>query len=402
MGTPRLHRLSPGVDGGLKSKEGFASFRFAFASICLPPLLSIPVHPGTLVVLTSTFRTTASPLGIRAVREEGSDRLVGGSNGRMVRERGVRVSSDRRPPTANVAGSTVRGYLRGVRVSSDRLIGGSNGRMVRERGDRVSSDRLVGRSNRLVVSEKGVRVSPDRQRGGFNGSRTALSPAREPKGALPGQVEPRAIRWRRYRAEGGEEPAEGKTRAIREPCAIRWRRRVRRRRAKREDARHPLAPPLRTESSRAPTVGVVVLAEGEQKEKTRAILEPRANRWRRRAWKENRRRAEGEPPPRAIRWRARRKAEGEPPAILWRSTLRLVIPPLTEDNWTSWKENMRAVLLHRGLWDAVTGEDERPTHGTPSQLRDWNRSNGEAYGELFLHISDLYKHLMKGKETARE
>lgn len=76
---------------------------------------------------------------------------------------------------------------------------------------------------------------------------------------------------------------------------------------------------------------------------------------------------------------------------------RLAIAPLDENNWTSWKANMKAVLMRGGKWIIVSGREPRPSTGS-AQL-DWDRRDGEAYGEIYLHVSDLYKHILNGLES---
>ena len=80
---------------------------------------------------------------------------------------------------------------------------------------------------------------------------------------------------------------------------------------------------------------------------------------------------------------------------------RLTIAPLDETNWLSWKPNMRAVLMRRRKWRLVTGGRARPEDDDDT-LEDWLADDAEAYGKIYLHVSDLYKNLLEGCETAHE
>lgn len=88
-----------------------------------------------------------------------------------------------------------------------------------------------------------------------------------------------------------------------------------------------------------------------------------------------------------------------------RST-RLTVAPLEEDNWRSWKVSMHAVLQRRRLWFIVSGGVPRPRAGSTgsgtTELQEWLQADGEAYGEIVLHVSDLYRHLLEDADTSAD
>ncbi|KAG5460833.1 MAG: hypothetical protein BJ554DRAFT_7070, partial [Olpidium bornovanus] len=109
------------------------------------------------------------------------------------------------------------------------------------------------------------------------------------------------------------------------------------------------------------------------------------------------------PPQRSAGAQRERDGSARAGALRHRRSLRLVIPPLEEGNWSTWKEDMRAVLLRRGQWDWVTGDEPRPDESTiMAQRREWARTDGEAFGEIYLHVGRMYKHLLKGALSVKD
>ncbi|KAG5455624.1 MAG: hypothetical protein BJ554DRAFT_4896, partial [Olpidium bornovanus] len=60
---------------------------------------------------------------------------------------------------------------------------------------------------------------------------------------------------------------------------------------------------------------------------------------------------------------------------------------------------MRAVLLQKGLWLVVMGDEPRPVNSPAHAQREWVRFDSKAFGEIYLHVSDLYKHLLDGCQS---
>lgn len=79
-----------------------------------------------------------------------------------------------------------------------------------------------------------------------------------------------------------------------------------------------------------------------------------------------------------------------------------MIVPLEEDNWCSWKVNMRTVLMRRRLWARRLRGGHARLGSPPGETQEWLQADGEAYREIFLHASDLYKHLLANTETSAD
>ena len=69
---------------------------------------------------------------------------------------------------------------------------------------------------------------------------------------------------------------------------------------------------------------------------------------------------------------------------------RLSIKPLDGSNWMTWKIQMKHLLLHKGLWEHVTGDAEQPAG--QDQLVKFRRAAQKANTTLYLHVvqSQIY------------
>ncbi|KAG5460635.1 MAG: hypothetical protein BJ554DRAFT_7289 [Olpidium bornovanus] len=81
---------------------------------------------------------------------------------------------------------------------------------------------------------------------------------------------------------------------------------------------------------------------------------------------------------------------------------RLAVAPLSEENWLCWKPNMRALLMRKRRWRLVTGNCQRPEDDDDRALEEWLADDAEAYGEIYLHVRDLYKNFLDNCETSHE
>ena len=60
------------------------------------------------------------------------------------------------------------------------------------------------------------------------------------------------------------------------------------------------------------------------------------------------------------------------------------IQPLNGNNYTTWSEEMKALLLFKGLWHLVDGKETHPT--TPAKEQEaWDIKQDQAAGELMLN-----------------
>jgi len=61
------------------------------------------------------------------------------------------------------------------------------------------------------------------------------------------------------------------------------------------------------------------------------------------------------------------------------------IQPLNGNNYTTWSEEMKALLCSKGLWCLVNGKEKRPTTGDKEQ-ESWDIKQDKAAGELMLNL----------------
>jgi len=59
------------------------------------------------------------------------------------------------------------------------------------------------------------------------------------------------------------------------------------------------------------------------------------------------------------------------------------IQPLNGNNYTTWSEEMKALLHSKGLWRLVDGKEKHPTTGDKEQ-ESWDIKQDKAAGELML------------------
>lgn len=80
---------------------------------------------------------------------------------------------------------------------------------------------------------------------------------------------------------------------------------------------------------------------------------------------------------------------------------RLIIAPLNEENWISWKPNVRAALMRKRQWRIVAGTRLLPTaESGDGSVEQWEEGNAEALGEVYLRVGNLRKHVLDGRTTA--
>ena len=68
----------------------------------------------------------------------------------------------------------------------------------------------------------------------------------------------------------------------------------------------------------------------------------------------------------------------------------LSFPKLSEANYSTWSVDMKAYLMQKKVWFIVSGEDSRPSPGSPD-LRDWLKDKQSASGIIFLGLEDAQK-----------
>ena len=61
------------------------------------------------------------------------------------------------------------------------------------------------------------------------------------------------------------------------------------------------------------------------------------------------------------------------------------IQPLNGNNYTTWSEEMKALLCSKGLWRLVDGKEKRPTTSDKEQ-ESWDIKQDKAAGELMLNL----------------
>ena len=85
------------------------------------------------------------------------------------------------------------------------------------------------------------------------------------------------------------------------------------------------------------------------------------------------------------------------------------IEPLTGDNYPTWKEKMRWILLEQDLWEHASGEAMKPepadahkvTDSEKWAIADWMKKDQQAFAAISLRISNDYLVYTYGASTAR-
>ncbi|GBN63091.1 hypothetical protein AVEN_138093-1 [Araneus ventricosus] len=61
------------------------------------------------------------------------------------------------------------------------------------------------------------------------------------------------------------------------------------------------------------------------------------------------------------------------------------------DNYSSWRTDMKVILMERNCWRIVTGTETKLEDENYKALRDFNSRKGKAYSTIYLNVSKAYK-----------
>ncbi|GBM83683.1 Retrovirus-related Pol polyprotein from transposon TNT 1-94 [Araneus ventricosus] len=64
---------------------------------------------------------------------------------------------------------------------------------------------------------------------------------------------------------------------------------------------------------------------------------------------------------------------------------------LEADNYSSWRTNMKVLLMERNCWRIVTGTETKPEDKNYKELRDFNSRKDKAYSTIYLNVSKAYR-----------
>ncbi|KMQ86271.1 retrovirus-related gag-pol polyprotein [Lasius niger] len=82
---------------------------------------------------------------------------------------------------------------------------------------------------------------------------------------------------------------------------------------------------------------------------------------------------------------------------------RVSIEPLTRENYLSWSEDLKAMLLERDAWGIVKGTEEPPAATAPAKERkDYQARHRRGYSTIFLHMSKDLRSLISEIEDPKE
>lgn len=65
-------------------------------------------------------------------------------------------------------------------------------------------------------------------------------------------------------------------------------------------------------------------------------------------------------------------------------------------NFSSWSEDITAVLIDRNLWRIVSGEEKPPTGEKVAEVKEFELRSGKAFSTLYLNIEKEYRCLLSG------
>ncbi|GBL59411.1 Copia protein [Araneus ventricosus] len=64
---------------------------------------------------------------------------------------------------------------------------------------------------------------------------------------------------------------------------------------------------------------------------------------------------------------------------------------LEADNYSSWRTDMKVLLMERNCWRIVTGTETKPEDENYKELRDFNSRKDKAYSTIYLNVSKAYR-----------
>jgi hypothetical protein len=60
---------------------------------------------------------------------------------------------------------------------------------------------------------------------------------------------------------------------------------------------------------------------------------------------------------------------------------------LSDSNYAEWNVFVHTMLIRKGLWEVMSGEDSMPLSGPNSKpVKTWKKKNAEAQAEIVLHV----------------
>lgn len=84
-------------------------------------------------------------------------------------------------------------------------------------------------------------------------------------------------------------------------------------------------------------------------------------------------------------------------------TLEASIEKLTSDNYSSWCEDAKVLLMDRNAWMIVTGTEGEPaTDADPKVKKDYSTRKAKAYSTIYLSIEKRFRPLISGTEDGKE
>lgn len=80
-----------------------------------------------------------------------------------------------------------------------------------------------------------------------------------------------------------------------------------------------------------------------------------------------------------------------------------VVKLLSANNYSTWCEDMRAVLMRHRCWQIVIGKESPPNAATstPKEIKDYEGRSGCAYSLIYLHLSEEYRSLISETDDAK-
>ena len=79
-----------------------------------------------------------------------------------------------------------------------------------------------------------------------------------------------------------------------------------------------------------------------------------------------------------------------------------VIDKLDESNWTTWKFQMKHLLLAKGVWEVVDGTEELAEDATAAVRAEFSKKSQKAFSSIVLAIKTSQLYLVTSYEQPRE
>ena len=74
------------------------------------------------------------------------------------------------------------------------------------------------------------------------------------------------------------------------------------------------------------------------------------------------------------------------------------IDKLNSSNWTTWKFQMKHLLLAKGLWEIITGEEVLAACASDQQAADFKKRSRKAFSTIVMSIDSLLIYLITSQE----